>query len=63
MFLDPDVKRFTQQTLPTVSMKYLFINILGIWSFFPQKRRTTEHCSSAVHCSSTVAVLTVETSL
>jgi hypothetical protein len=35
---------------------------LWIESFCPQKRRT-EHCSSVVHSSCTVAVLTTETSL
>jgi hypothetical protein len=56
------VNRFTQQTLPTVNRKRFFMNILCIESFCPQ-RRTTELCSSVVHPSSMVTILTTETSL
>jgi hypothetical protein len=37
-------------------------NIYSRLSFCPQKR-TTGHCSSAIYSSSTVAILTTETSL
>jgi hypothetical protein len=36
-FVNPVVKRFTQQTLPTVNRKYFFMNNLCIGSFWPQK--------------------------
>jgi hypothetical protein len=49
---DQVVNRFTQQTLSTVNRKHFFMNIL-----FPTEKRTTEHSSS------TVAILTTETSL
>jgi hypothetical protein len=39
-FLHPDVKSFTQQTLPTVNRKHFFMNILYTESFSPQKRTT-----------------------
>jgi hypothetical protein len=58
-FRHPVVNRFTLQTLPTVNRKYFFINNLCT----SQKNRTTELCSSVVHPSSTIAILTTETSL
>jgi hypothetical protein len=36
--LDPVVNRFTWQTLPTISRKHFFMNILCIESFCPEKR-------------------------
>jgi hypothetical protein len=48
-FLDPVVNRFTWQTLHTVNRKHFFMNILYVESFFAQKIRTTERCSSVVH--------------
>jgi hypothetical protein len=58
-FLDPAVNRFTRQTLPTVNRQYLCMNILCIESFC-HITRMTEH--SSVVQSSTVAILTTETS-
>jgi hypothetical protein len=40
-----------------------FMNILCIELLRPQKKSTTERCSSAVHSLSTAAMLTSETSL
>jgi hypothetical protein len=57
----PDVNRFMRQTLPTVNRNYFFMNILCIESFCPQKR-TTERCSSVLHSSSMVTILTTKTS-
>jgi hypothetical protein len=37
-FLDPVVKRFTRQTLPTVNRKHFFITILCIESTFKHRR-------------------------
>jgi hypothetical protein len=56
------MNRFTRQTLLTVNRKHFFMNILFIESLCPQKKRTTERCSSTVHSSSMVAILTTETS-
>jgi hypothetical protein len=56
----PVVNRFTRQTLPTVNRKYFFVNILCIPSFCPQKR-TTKLCSSVIHSSRTIAILTTKT--
>jgi hypothetical protein len=39
---NPDVNRFTRQTLPTVNMEYFFMNILCIESSFPTKRRNAQ---------------------
>jgi hypothetical protein len=61
-FLDPVVNHFRRQTLPTVKRKHFFMNILYTEPFCPQKR-TTKRCSSVVNISSTVAILTTETSL
>jgi hypothetical protein len=61
-FLDPVVNCFTRQTLPNVNREHLFMNILYIEFFCPQKR-TTERCTSVVHSSSTFAILTTEISL
>jgi hypothetical protein len=61
-FLDPVVNRFTRQTLPTVSRKYLFMYIPCIESF-SYKKRTTERWSSVGYSSSMVTILTTETSL
>jgi hypothetical protein len=58
-FLDPIVNRFTRPALPTVNRKHFFMNILCIESFCPQNRRR-ERCSSAVHLSSTVALLSTQ---
>jgi hypothetical protein len=62
-FLDPVVNRFMRQTLPTVNRKHFFMNILCIKSFCSQRKRTTEHCSSVIYFSNTVAILITETSL
>jgi hypothetical protein len=59
---NPVVNRFTRQTLPTINRKHFFTNILFIESSCPQKR-TTKLCSSVVQSSSTVDILTTETSL
>jgi hypothetical protein len=56
------VNRFTRQTLPTVNSIYFLVNIFYIESFCPQKT-PVEIWSSEVHSSSTVAILTTETSL
>jgi hypothetical protein len=61
--LDPAVNRFTRHTLPTVNRKHVFMNILCIESFCPQKESTTDRCSSVVHTLSTVVILTAGTSL
>jgi hypothetical protein len=60
-FLDPVVNCFTRQTLPTVNRKHLFMNILYIELFCPQKRR--KNWFSVVYFSSMVDILTTETSL
>jgi hypothetical protein len=52
------VNRFTRQTLHTVNRKHLFVNILCVKSFCPQKR-TTELCSSVVYSSNTVVILII----
>jgi hypothetical protein len=57
------VNRFTRRTLPTVKSKHFFMNILCIESFCRQKERTTERWSSVVQSSSTLAIMTTETSL
>jgi hypothetical protein len=57
----PNVNHFTRQTLPTVNGKHFSMNILCIEFFFPEI--TTEPCSSEVHTSITVAILTTDTSL
>jgi hypothetical protein len=62
MFLDPVVICFMRQTLPTVNREHFFMNIICMESFCPQKS-TTECCSSVAHSSSTIAILTTETSL
>jgi hypothetical protein len=54
------VSRFTRQTLPNINRKH-FMNILFVESFCTQKKGTTESCSSVLHSSSTVAILTTET--
>jgi hypothetical protein len=59
-FLYLVVNGFTQQTLPAVNRKHFFMSILCLDFFCPQ-RRTTERCSSAIHSSSTVVILTTET--
>jgi hypothetical protein len=56
------VNSFTLQTLLTVNRKHFCINIFCIESFCPQIR-TVERYSSVAHSSSTVAILTTETSL
>jgi hypothetical protein len=61
-FLEPVVNRFTRQTIPNLNRKRLFMNMLYIEPFFPQKP-TTERCSSTVRSSRTVAILTTETSI
>jgi hypothetical protein len=49
-FLGPVENRLMPQTLPTVSRKHFFMNILCTESFCPQKKNsTTECCSSMVH--------------
>jgi hypothetical protein len=53
---------FLDATDTTVNRKYLFTYILCI-EIFAHKRRTTERCYSVEHSSSTVAILTTETSL
>jgi hypothetical protein len=53
--LDSVVNRYTRQTLPTINTKYFFLNILCLDSF--STKNTTERTSS------TVAILTTETSL
>jgi hypothetical protein len=40
-FLDPVVNRFSRQTLPTVNRKHIFMNILCIESFCPQKKKNS----------------------
>jgi hypothetical protein len=45
----PVVNSFTRHTLPTVNRKHFFMNILCIEFFRPQKKRTTERCSSVVY--------------
>jgi hypothetical protein len=62
-FLDPVGNSFTRQILPTVKTEHLFMNISFIESFCSQKKSVTELCSSVVHSSSTVAVLTTKTKL
>jgi hypothetical protein len=60
----PVVNRFMRQIVPNVNRKHFFMNILGIESFSPpKKRRTIERCSSVLHPSSTVTILTTETNL
>jgi hypothetical protein len=61
-FISPVMTVLREKTLLTVNRKYLFMNILCTVSFCPQKR-TTERCSSVVYFSSTVVILTTETSL
>jgi hypothetical protein len=56
------VNRFTRQTFPTVNRKHFFMNIPCIESF-AHKKCTTERCSWVVYSSSTVVILTTETSL
>jgi hypothetical protein len=60
-FLDPVANRFNGQTLLIVNRKHLFTNILCIESFPPQKQNRMLLFGS-IH-SSTVAVLTTQTSL
>jgi hypothetical protein len=48
-FLDPVVKRFTQQTLPIVNRKHFFINILWIESFCLQKTHNRTLLFGSVH--------------
>jgi hypothetical protein len=57
-FLDPIVNYFKWQKFPTVNRWISFA-----LSPFAYKKSTTEHCSSIVHSSSTVVILTAETSL
>jgi hypothetical protein len=59
-FCHPVVNCFTRQTLPTVNMKHFFMNVF-IEALYPQKKRTTERCSSVGYFSSMVAILTTET--
>jgi hypothetical protein len=61
-FLVPVVGRFTRQTFPTVNRKHLIMNTLNIESF-AHKKRTTGLCSSVLHSSSTVAILTPKPNL
>jgi hypothetical protein len=61
-FLDPLVKCITRQTLPTINRAHIFMNILCVESFCPQKRATGV-CFSVVYFSSMVVILTTETSL
>jgi hypothetical protein len=61
-FLDQVVNRFRRKTLPTSNNKYFFMSILCIESFRPQKRTSERYCS-VLNSSSTVAILTTETSL
>jgi hypothetical protein len=58
----PVVNRFTQQALPTLNRKHFPMISLCIESFSLPPKRATERCSSLVHSSSTVAILTTETS-
>jgi hypothetical protein len=51
----PVVNRFTQETLPNVSTKHFFE-----LSPFAPKKHTIKRCSSSVHSSSTVAILTTK---
>jgi hypothetical protein len=60
-FLDPVVNRFTRQTLPTINRKNLFINILCT-GFFAYKKNAIKRCFSVVYPSSTVSILSTETS-
>jgi hypothetical protein len=62
-FLDPVLKRFTRQTLPTVTRKYFFLyEYHSHWVILPTKS-ITERFFLVVHPSSVVATLTTETSL
>jgi hypothetical protein len=58
-FLDPVVNRFARQTFPAIKNISLLISFA--LSPFAYKKRTRERCSSVVHSSSTVAILTNET--
>jgi hypothetical protein len=58
----PFVNRFTRQTLTTVNRKHFFMNIPCIETLCPQKN-TTYRCSSVVHSSTMVTILTTVTSL
>jgi hypothetical protein len=59
----PGVNCFTRQTLPIVNRKHFLMNILCIGSLYSTKKLTRECCSWVVYSSSTVAILTTETSL
>jgi hypothetical protein len=48
---------------PTINRKYFYMNTLLHWVFLPTEKLTAERCSSVVQSSSTVTILTTETSL
>jgi hypothetical protein len=56
------VNRFTRQTIPTVNRRYLFMDIPCTESFCSQKAHR-QRCSSIVHSSRTIAILTTKTNL
>jgi hypothetical protein len=57
------VNCFTRQTVPTINREQLFMYILCIESFCPQKKRTRECCFSVVQSSSMIAILNTKTGL
>jgi hypothetical protein len=59
----PSCERLYATNASHRNRKHFFMNILCIESFCPKKKGTTERCSSIVQSSSTVAILTTETSL
>jgi hypothetical protein len=59
-FLGSVANRFTRQTLPTIKGKHFFMNILCVEAFCPQKEKYTQQTALF---SSTVTILTAETSL
>jgi hypothetical protein len=61
--LPPRLNRFMRQTLPTVNRKYFFMNIICLESFCPQKKTHNRTLLFSSVSSSTVAILTTETSL
>jgi hypothetical protein len=59
----PVVNRFTRQALPAVNRRHFFMNILCIEFFFTTRKWRTELSFLVVHFSSTIAILTTETSI